>query len=137
MLKDSEVELHDKLPNLIAVAQAQIHNNQTRVKYFPDCALNETSWNIIIDLFVAAGQRQNISVSSACIASGSPATTALRHIYVLEKHLILERYAAQDDKRIQYLCLTEEARWRMADWLNGVALASQRAVLSPQIPKLQ
>jgi hypothetical protein len=40
----------------------------------------DPAWDILIDLFIASEEDQRISVSSACIGSAVPTTTALRYI---------------------------------------------------------
>lgn len=58
-----------------------------------DPALNEGSWAILMDLFVNKDVRP-VSISSACIASGHPATTALRWV---RRMIELELIAREDD----------------------------------------
>ncbi len=43
----------------------------------------DPAWDILIDLFIASEEGRKISVSSACIASAVPTTTALRWIKIL------------------------------------------------------
>ena len=40
----------------------------------------EPTWDILLDLYLAAAKGRPVSVSSACIGSGAPQTTAIRHL---------------------------------------------------------
>lgn len=61
----------------------------------------DASWCMLIDLFIAARTNKLISVSSLCIASQVPQTTALRHIAIMvEKGLIVRQADPNDSRRI-------------------------------------
>ena len=81
---------------------------QARKLFFknPD-VLGEPCWDIILDLTKAELEGKRISVTSACIASGVPPTTALRWIAVLEKEGIIERSSDQQDKRRVFVRMSE------------------------------
>jgi hypothetical protein len=68
----------------------------------------DPAWFILLDLFVRQHQGLKTSVSSACHASFSPVTTALRHIAILtERNIIQRQYDPVDHRRV-YLELTVE-----------------------------
>lgn len=68
----------------------------------------DPAWFILLDLFVRQHQGLKTSVSSACHASFSPVTTALRHIAILtERNIIQRQYDPVDHRRV-YLELTDE-----------------------------
>jgi hypothetical protein len=77
--------------------------------YFADPA-----WDILIDLFIARGLGKRVSVSSACIGSAVPATTALRYIKAMTDRELIHRICDRDDGRRVYLCLDDD----IADRLN-------------------
>lgn len=67
------------------------------------------AWHMLLDLFIAARTGKQISVSSLCITSLAPQTTALRHISgLVEKGLILRTPDAEDSRRI-FLSLSGSA----------------------------
>lgn len=70
--------------------------------------LNNPAWNMLLDL--AANDGFGVPVSSLCIASGGPATTALRHIGWLEAQGLVRREADPDDGRRSLIHLTDAAR---------------------------
>lgn len=66
-------------------------------------------WDILLDLFVTASQSKAVSVSSLCIASGVPATTALRRIKELEDAGFVTRTKDDADARRVFVELTAVA----------------------------
>lgn len=70
-------------------------------------------WDIMLDLFQADARSKSVSVSSACLGAGCPATTALRYIRLLENDGLLERTRDPNDKRRAFIALTGKGRARM------------------------
>lgn len=61
----------------------------------------EPAWDILLDLFIAAGEGKTVSVSSACIGSAAPATTGLRWLGVLaDEGLVLRENDPEDQRRV-------------------------------------
>lgn len=78
----------------------------------------EPSWDILLDLFIAQGRARPVSVSSACIASSTPQSTALRYVGVLEKVGLVRRAKDPRDARRQYLELTDIGLSKMIAYLT-------------------
>jgi hypothetical protein len=89
----------------------------------------DPAWFILLDLFVRQHSGLDTGVSSACHASFSPVTTALRHITILtERNIIVRRFDPRDQRRV-YLELTEETKQEiqrilLTDDDNDLAIAS-------------
>ena len=89
----------------------------------------DPAWFILLDLFVRQHSGLQTSVSSACHASFSPVTTALRHLAILTERKIIEReYDSVDQRRI-LLRLTQDAsaeiqRTLLTDDFRDMAIAS-------------
>ena len=69
----------------------------------------DPAWDILIDLFIASEEGRGISISSACIASAVPITTALRWIKILETAGHISRHDDPSDARRIFISLTEES----------------------------
>ena len=67
----------------------------------------DPAWDILIDLFIAYEEGQGISISSACIASAVPTTTALRWLKLLEEEGHILRNNDPSDARRINLYLSE------------------------------
>ena len=65
--------------NHLALARKAYALRRKRAALFgnPDL-FGEPAWDILLDLYIAAGEGKPVSVSSACIGSAAPATTGLR-----------------------------------------------------------
>lgn len=61
----------------------------------------EPAWDILLDLFIAAGEGKSVSVSSACIGSAAPATTGLRWLGILaDEGLVVRENDPEDHRRV-------------------------------------
>ncbi len=80
----------------------------------------EPTWDILLDLYLAAAKGRPVSVSSACIGSGAPQTTAIRHLALLESAGLVVRSPNPMDNRAGIVTLTEEAIRRVDDWARRV-----------------
>ncbi len=69
----------------------------------------EPSWDIMLDLLVMKVHGRRVGVTSSCIASACPSTTALRHIKRLEDHGLITVNDDPCDRRKRYMELTSTA----------------------------
>lgn len=61
----------------------------------------EPIWDMLLDLFANAQEDREVSISSLCIASGAPTTSALRYIAMLvDRDLLIRRQDSRDGRRI-------------------------------------
>lgn len=67
-------------------------------------------FDILLDLYVNSTPERLVSVSSACIGSACPPTTALRWIKYLEQQELLVRVPDELDKRRIYILLTSRGK---------------------------
>jgi DNA-binding MarR family transcriptional regulator len=78
-----------------------IKARRERARYLCPELFAEPAWDILLDLLRAEIARQRVSVSSLCIASGVPATTALRYINTMtEQEIIVRRRDPRDGRRV-------------------------------------
>lgn len=66
---------------------------------FPQSAGADANWAMLVELYLAAIERRRESISSLCVASGAPPTTALRYIKTLTDAGIVEREPDPADGR--------------------------------------
>ena len=81
----------------------------------------DPAWDMLLELFVAHQGGRQVSVKSLCHASGVPATTALRHLSLLEKHGLITRDGDAQDNRRWFIHPTDKA-------INGIARAASLLV---------
>jgi DNA-binding MarR family transcriptional regulator len=75
-------------------------------QFFGEGLFCDPAWDILLDLYINNGRRRTISVSSACLASVVPTTTALRYISQLVRRRLAVRSPHPDDRRVSVLHLT-------------------------------
>jgi DNA-binding MarR family transcriptional regulator len=73
---------------------------------------SDPAWDILLDILANEGRLNRVAVSSACIASCVPATTALRWLSTLEDHGLIERQPDPADARRTFISLTRKGRAR-------------------------
>jgi CheY-like chemotaxis protein/DNA-binding MarR family transcriptional regulator len=92
-----------------------------RSQHFSDLELDDVAWKMLIELADASMQRRMYSVSSVCMASGAPSTTALRRLDDLVKAALVDRVTDPFDKRRTNVVLTPKGMDRMVDFLRKMA----------------
>lgn len=91
-----------------------IHQRQLRARFFVGGLFADPAWDMLLDLAAARAEHKRVGVTSLCIASGVPATTALRWIAQMVEAGLLERQEDDADRRRAFIALTEQAADAMA-----------------------
>ena len=81
----------------------------------------EPAWDIVIDLYIAAHENRDVSVSSACIGAAVPSTTALRWLRVLEDRGIAVRDEDPVDHRRTFVRLSAAAFAELNRYFRHIA----------------
>ena len=109
---------HIARPNCL---RAQVASRADRDAIFQSGLFNDPAWEMMLDLAVAEASQRTISVTSLCIGSGAPTTTALRRIDDLEAAGLLERVPDACDRRRILVRLTDLGRERMEAFVRRQA----------------
>lgn len=88
-------------------AKIDIAERDLREKHLPVDFCEGAAWNILIDLLVCQLEGRPVSVTSACVASRVPSTTALRHISLLVEQRLCQRINDPTDRRRYWLGLSD------------------------------
>lgn len=105
--------LRPALPSAVLLRQI-IHDRQARALFFDASLFADPAWDMLLDLTAARAEQARVSVTSLCIASGVPPTTALRWIGQLTDAGLLQRVADETDRRRAFIELTDRAADAMA-----------------------
>ncbi|WP_413629904.1 winged helix DNA-binding protein [Novosphingobium sp. JCM 18896] len=97
-----------------------VRNRQARAKFFGSLPFADPAWDILLDLAAARIERQRVCVTSLCIASGVPPTTALRWIKVLTNAGLLTRVNDETDRRRTFIALSDRAADAMARYFAQI-----------------
>ncbi|RKF21810.1 MarR family transcriptional regulator [Altericroceibacterium spongiae] len=97
-----------------------IRHRQLRARFFDGDLFADPAWDILLDLTAARAEHNRVSVTSLCIASGVPPTTALRWISQMTEAELLKRLEDETDRRRAFIVLTERAADAMARYFQEV-----------------
>lgn len=98
-------------------AKLLLSSHSIRGHFFPKHLFSDPAWDMLLDLTHARLHGKQISVSSLCIASRVPATTALRRIGDLVKTGLVTRIKDPTDGRRVFIELTSEGYEAMVMYL--------------------
>lgn len=100
-------------------ARKLLAQRRRREQIFGTDLFGEPIWDMLLDLFASAREEREVSISSLCIASGAPTTSALRHIAALvDRGLLLRRQDARDGRRV-LMELSPELQEKLGSLLLG------------------
>lgn len=91
-----------------------IHQRQLRARFFDGELFADPAWDMLLDLTAARVEHSRVSVTSLCIASAVPPTTALRWISQLTEVGLFERVEDETGRRRAFIQLTDKACDAMA-----------------------
>jgi DNA-binding response OmpR family regulator len=110
-----------ELPLDLQVLQWLRDIDEQRSKALGDIVKTDATWNMLAELLRARITRRRISVTSLCLASRGPVTSALRRLdQLLADGLVIYTLDPQDRRR-KYIELTAEGANRMQAAVRGVA----------------
>lgn len=93
-----------------------IRQRQLRGKFFDAELFADPAWDMLLDLTAARVEHTRVSITSLCIASGVPPTTALRWIGQMTEAGLLERVEDDCDRRRAFVVLSAGAADGMASY---------------------
>lgn len=119
LLRDAEGS-QAKPQTMLASVNALLAKRRARLKFFDTDLFFDPSWEIILDLCQSEMMGKRLSVTSLCLGSGVPSTTALRYLRILEDRGYIVRVPDELDKRRSFVTLTDRARDAMTSYLRAL-----------------
>lgn len=114
-------------------AQNCYNARRVRDQIFADSSLfGEPGWDILLDMMISEYRSKKLSVSSVCIGSNVPMTTALRWLSILEERGLIFRESDSSDGRRSFVRLTAEGFKKMQ-----MTLRRQMTLFSPMGGKME
>lgn len=92
-----------------------------RRKFFDGDLFADPAWDMLLELFALERDQRRTCVSSLCIASAVPATTALRWIDKLLSENLIERTADPLDGRRVWISLSKLGSDTMSSYLRNIS----------------
>jgi predicted transcriptional regulator len=106
--------LSDIAPEHVDFARATLKAAYRRAEQRPVLPVGDPIWNILLDLFVSHASDRPVSISSACVASNVPHTTALRNVNILVDAGYVTTRRDSSDARRRIISLTTQG----LDWIR-------------------
>jgi hypothetical protein len=97
-----------------------IRQRQLRARFFDGDLFADPAWDMLLDLTAARAEHARVSVTSLCIASGVPPTTALRWIGQMTEAGLLRRIEDESDRRRAFITLSDKAVDAMARYFADI-----------------
>lgn len=120
-------EIRPALPDSRLIRRI-IRQRQLRARFFAADFFADPAWDILLDLTAARTEQGRVSVTSLCIASGVPPTTALRWIAQMTDAGLLQRVEDENDRRRAFITLTDKAADAMARFFAALGEGAQQLV---------
>jgi len=105
-----------------------LRQRQLRARFFDGDLFGDPAWDMLLDLTAARVEHTRVSVTSLCIASGVPPTTALRWIGQMTDAGLLQRVDDETDRRRAFIVLTDKAADAMARYFAELGSNAARLV---------
>lgn len=105
-----------------------LRQRQLRARFFDAELFADPAWDILLDLTAARAEHARVSITSLCIASGVPPTTALRWIGQMTHTGLLVRVEDETDRRRAFIALSDTAADAMARYFAEVGKAAAQLV---------
>jgi len=110
-LDPATVTFHTQIARELYAARRRRH------KTLPADLFGEPTWDILLDLYIAAREDRRVPTTSACIGAHVPPTTALRWLRILEARGLVEREDDGRDGRRTFVRLSNRGLASMDDTL--------------------
>lgn len=101
-----------------------IRQRQLRARFFDGDLFADPAWDMLLDLTAARAEHKRVSVTSLCIASGVPPTTALRWISQMTDTGLLCRAEDASDRRRAFITLSDRAVDNMSRYFAEASSAA-------------
>jgi len=101
-----------------------IRQRQLRSRFLDGDLFADPAWDMLLDLTASRVECKRVSVTSLCIASGVPPTTALRWIGQMVEAGLFARVCDDSDRRRAFIELTDKAAHAMARYFSEIALSA-------------
>jgi len=97
-----------------------IRHRQLRNQHFGNGLFSDPAWDMLLDLAAARSEYKRVSVTSLCVASGVPQTSALRCLGELVGAGFVQRTRDATDRRRIFVELTDKAAMAMANYFQQI-----------------
>ena len=112
-----------------------LQSRRQRERVFGANLFADPAWDMLLELFVQEERGNVTHVSSLCMASAVPTTTALRWIGTLTEAKLIERRPTGSNRKVE-ICLSRRARMQVRRHLRETLDAVARVACPPEEPAI-
>ncbi|MDE8650902.1 MarR family transcriptional regulator [Novosphingobium album (ex Liu et al. 2023)] len=105
-----------------------VRQRQLRARFLDGALFAHPAWDMLLDLTAARAEHARVSVTSLCIASGVPPTTALRWIGQMVEAGLFRRLGDDTDRRRAFIALSDKAADAMARYFAEIGAGAAALV---------
>ena len=121
--------IRELLPSLVGPAGSKpirriLRERTRRTQHLKASLFGEPAWDMLLELYASEIEQRRISVTSLCLASGVPATTALRWISALEREGLIQKRSDPLDGRRAHVSLSTKGLNAMFAYFRAAAFES-------------
>ncbi|MBB3991206.1 DNA-binding MarR family transcriptional regulator [Croceicoccus naphthovorans] len=124
------------MPNMpeTQLARKILAQRMGREIFFANELFGEPAWDMLLDLYVCRASGKEVSVTSLCIASCVPQTTALRYIGLLEEKGMIVSKRSNIDARRRIIELTEQGWTQLDNYLKRAVVDEEAQAVKITAP---
>lgn len=104
---------------LVEEARRIYQRGRCRNGYFPGNLFGEPAWDLLLMLYIEAGERP-LTATGAAQVTDTPETTASRWVYTLESAGLINSHSHASDRRLRLLALSTYGRAMMDQYLTDI-----------------
>ena len=119
---------------LANVAKRILREFGERKNHFEMDLFADPVWLILLDLYAHNSTGKSVSVSSLCIASWAPPTTALRWIKLMASRGLIEKFNDPTDGRRVYVNLSKASFEKMTAYLRCISREGALSLADESMP---
>jgi len=116
----------DREESALAAAKQILTVRRSREKMFGTDLFSDPVWYILLELFVARLEEENVSVGNACLAASVPTTSALRWCQELQERGLVYRERDPQDQRRIFLRMTDGVCAQFVKLLSSIPPNQER-----------
>ena len=121
----------------LALARQFYALRRRRHRFLAADLFGEPTWDILLDLYIAAHEGRRVPTTSSCIGAHVPPTTALRWLRILEARGLVEREEDRRDGRRTFVRLSRRGLSSMQGFLHASMLSLQQTIDLMPAPALE
>ena len=106
---------------LVQAARKLQRRSRERRRIFPDPIFASPCWDMMVEAYLAEAHGGGMTIMAACLAAGTPKTSALRHLGFLCEKGLMTRMPNPGDHRSSLVVLTEDGCRQLRAYLERIS----------------